>query len=196
MSERRDERAARARLALGLLLYDINKDECAAEVLRAGLSYAPDMVEAYVALGFIYARLIQYEEMLGAFGAALRLDPQTARRAAVEEPEEIRQIQLIFYPVQAASAATADDWSPGLPSEIREAWELVEVASEHIRTGRDIEAVEALERAVRLDSASAHPTALLIFAYLLLARNQQAVWAGRSVLWTISPWLARLIFQL
>jgi len=194
MVNRLDEREARARLALGMLLYDINKDECAAEVLRAGLSYDSGLVEAYVGLGFVYGRMVDYEEMVGAFREAISRSHQAARAAISEEPEEVKQARLILYAPQHLSATSAMSCEPAVPSYVREAWELSELACEHIGTGRDAEAVEALERSLKLDPISPHATSLLVFAYLVMNDDQRTEWADRSVLWKISPWLGRLLF--
>lgn len=197
MTDRWEAREARARLALGLLLYDVNKDECAAEVLRAGLSYDPGLVEAYVWLGFVYGRLAHYEEMIGAFMAALDLDPQAARAAVGEEPEEVWRIRLILYPLREPSATAEVSWNPAVPADVREACELAEAACAHIGAGRDVEAVEALERSLRLDPVSPHTTSLLALTYLLLGGHAEkwVVGAVESVLWEVSPWLARLLFR-
>lgn len=196
MAGRNGKREARARLALGLLLYEINKDECAAEVLRAGLSYAPDLVEARVWLGFAYGRMISYEEMIGEFVEAISLDEGAARAAVSGEPEEVRKIRQVLYEPSEASAPVPaiERRHSAIPPEIREAWELVEAAGEHIGAGRDAEAVEALERSIELDPASQHALALLSFAYLLDSRERED-WAGRTALWQLSPWLSRLIFE-
>lgn len=195
MAEIGEHREARARLALGLLLYEVNKDECAAEVLRAGLSYAPDLVEAHVWLGFVYGRMTSYEEMIGSFREALRLDPQAVRAAVGAEPEQVRQIRLILHPLPESTAPAGKAPNPAIPPEIKEAWELAEAASDYVRAGRDAEAVEALEKSLSLDPTWPHATALLCLVYLL-NREQNAAWADRSVLRKISPWLSRLIFRL
>lgn len=191
MVYRRDERAARARLALGLMLHEIGKDACAAEVFRAGLSYDPKLVEAYVALGFAYGRLIQYEEMVGAFAEAIRFDRTRAIEAACEEPPEVRQIKGILYGPPDPLTTEEISRRPAVPPAVLEASQLVGSACKYLG---DTEAVDALERAVRLDSASADGTSMLAFAYLLLAEDQRAGWAGESVLWVTSPWLARFFF--
>jgi Tfp pilus assembly protein PilF len=196
MAKRHEEREARARLALGLLLYEINKNECAAEVLRAGLSYDPGLVEAHVWLGFVYGEMVRYEEMIGAFREAIR-NPRAARRTIGREPEEVSQIRLILYALPESPTPMPSDerWNPAVPREIREAWELVEAASEYIGAGRDAQAVDALEKSLKLDPVSPHATSLLVFAYLLLESSQRVAWGARSVLWEVSPWLARLIFR-
>lgn len=185
-------RIARSRLAIGVLLSDFGKSECAAEVLRAGLAYDPDMVEAHVALGLAYGRLTQYEEMVGSFIRAISLDRRKASQALCEAPEEVKRIRAILY-------EPAEDVGPHplMPAEVREATELVEAACEQIYLGgeeAEAAAVEMLERAVRLDPASTDPTTILAFAYLLLSYEQRSEWGAKSVLWEASPWLARLFF--
>lgn len=194
MNGKRGEKVARARLALGMLLYEINKDECAAEVLRAGLSYAPDLVEAHVWLGFVCGRMIAYEEMVGEFVEAICLDEGAARAAVGGEPEEVMRIRRVLYEQPEEPGPASERWHPAVPPELREAWDLAETAAEHISAGRDSEAVAALERSVKLDPVSPHATAMLSFAYLLDGR-ERAAWAHRTALWQVSPWLARLIFE-
>jgi hypothetical protein len=43
-------------------------------------------VEAYVGLGFVYGRMVCYEEMIGASTEAIRHDRQAARTTVGEEP--------------------------------------------------------------------------------------------------------------
>lgn len=194
MAEWTGMRLARARLVVGVLLSDFGKAECAAEVLRAGLAYDPDMVEAHVALGLAYGRQTQYEEMIGSFVRAISLDRRKAGEALCEEPEEVRLIKDILYgPAETGEVGP----HPAMPAEVREASELVGEACERIRRGggeAEAAAVEMLERAVRLDPASSDPTTVLAFAYLLLGYEQRSAWAVKSALWEASPWLARLFF--
>jgi tetratricopeptide (TPR) repeat protein len=188
MADRRDERVAKARLTLGVMLQEIGKDACAAEVLRAGLSYDPESVELHVALGFTYGRLLHYEEMLGAFMEAIRIDRRRAIEAACEEPAEIEQVRQFLYGPAATEEAKPH---PAVPAAVIEAAELVGYACEHLG---HLEAVDALERAVRLDSASADPASMLAFAYLLVPDERREERTD-SVLWEVSEWLARLLFR-
>lgn len=190
MAYRRDERVARARLTLGVMLNEIGKDACAAEVLRAGLAYDLESVEIHVALGFTYGRLLHYEEMLGAFAEAIRIDRRRAIEAACEEPLEVGQVREILYGPPEPSVEEARP-HPAMPAAVREAAELVGYACKHLG---EVEAVDALEKSVRLDSASADPTSMLAFAYLLLPDGWREEWAD-SVLWEVSAWLARLLFK-
>jgi tetratricopeptide (TPR) repeat protein len=192
MAYRLDERAARARLALGVMLHYVGKDGCAAEVYRAGLSYYPGLVEAHVALGFAYGRLIQYEEMIGAFAEAVRLDRERAIKAAREEPPEVGRIREVLYgPADPKGAFRAAGWPPAMPASAQEATELMEAAYKRLGTA---EAVDALERAVRLDPASADNTSMLAFSYLLLSEEECEARGSTSALWGISPRLAKLFF--
>lgn len=192
MAYRPDERAARARLALGVMLHYVGKDGCAAEVYRAGLSYDPGLVEAHVALGFAYGRLTEYEEMIGAFAEAVRLDRQRAIKAVREEPPEVGRIREVLYgPAGPQGAAGAAGWPLAMPDSAREAAELVESACKRLG---EAEAVDALERAVRLDPASTDHTAMLAFAYLLLSEEECEARGSTSALWVASAWLARLFF--
>ena len=197
MIDWRDVKDARMRLALGLMLDEIGKYECAADVLRAAIACDPLLVEAHVWLGIIYEGTVRYEEVVGEFVEAIKIDEQAARMAVSTELEEITRIRQILnaWPVTPSPVLEEEHvYPPGLPPEIREASELSESASKHIGAGRDAEAVEALERAVRLDLVSRPYAALLAFAYVL-NRQQRVLWASRSVLWEVSPGLARVIFK-
>ncbi len=197
MTDWRDVKDARMRLALGLMLEEIGKYECAADVLRAAIACDPQLVEAHVWLGIIYEGTARYEEVVGEFVEAIRINERAARMAVCTEPEEITRIRQILnaWPVTPSPVPEEEHVYPqGLPREIREAFGLSEAASKHIGAGRDAEAVEALERVVRLDPVSRPYAALLTFAYVL-NRQQRAMWASRSVLWEVSPGLARVIFK-
>jgi tetratricopeptide (TPR) repeat protein len=197
MTDWRDVKDARMRLALGLMLDEIGKYECAADVLRAAIACDPLLVEAHVWLGIIYEGTVRYEEVVGEFVEAIRIDEQAARMAVSTEPEEITRIRQILnaWPVTPSPVPNEEHvYPPDLPPQIREASELSEAASKHIGAGRDAEAVEALERAMRLDPVSRPYAALLTFAYVL-NRQQRALWASRSVLWEVSPGLARVVFK-
>ena len=67
MTDWRDVKEARMRLALGLMLEEIGKYECAAEALRAAIACDPLLVEAHVWLGMIYEGTARYEEVVGEF---------------------------------------------------------------------------------------------------------------------------------
>jgi Tfp pilus assembly protein PilF len=196
MTDWRDVKEARMRLALGLMLDEIGKSECAAEALRAAISCDPLLVEAHVWLGIIYEGTARFEEMVREFVEAIGIDEQAARMAVSTEPEEITKIRQILnaWPVSPLPVPEEQEYPPELPPQIREASELSETAAKHISARRDAEAVEALERAVRLDPVSRPYAALLAFVYVL-NRQQRAVWASRSVLWEVSPGLARVIFK-
>ncbi|MCA1568294.1 MAG: hypothetical protein LC803_22145 [Acidobacteria bacterium] len=197
MTDWRDVKDARMRLAMGLMLEEIGKYECAADVLRAAIACDPLLVEAHVWLGIIYEGTVRYEEVVGEFVEAIRIDERAARMAVSTEPEEITRIRQILngWPVTPPPIPEKETWyPPELPPQIREASELSEAASKHIGAGRDAEAVEALERAVRLDPVSRPYVALLAFAYVLNSR-ERATWASRSVLWEVSPRLARVVFK-
>lgn len=197
MTDWRDVKEARMRLALGLMLDEIGKSECAAEALRAAIACDPLLVEAHVWLGIIYEGTARYEEVVGEFVEAIGIDEQAARMAVSTEPEEITRIRQIInaWPVTPSPIPEEEHvYPPELPPQICEASELSEAASKHIGAGRDAEAVEVLERAVRLDPVSRPYTALLAFVYVL-NRRERATWASRSVLWEVSPGLARVVFK-
>jgi tetratricopeptide (TPR) repeat protein len=197
MTDWRDLKEARMRLALGLMLDEIGKYECAADALRAAIACDPLLVEAHVWLGIIYEGTVRFEEMIGEFVEAIGIDEQTARMAVSTEPEEITSIRQILngWPVSPLPVPEDEhEYPPDLPPQIREASELSEMAAKHISAGHDAEAVEALERAVRLDPVSRPYAALLTFVYVL-NRQQRSLWASRSVLWEVSPGLAHVVFK-
>jgi tetratricopeptide (TPR) repeat protein len=197
MTDWRDVKEARMRLALGLMLDEIGKYECAADVLRAAIACDPQLVEAHVWLGIIYEGTARYEEMIGEFVEAIGIDEQAARMAVSTEPEEITSIRQILNGWLVTPSPVPEEeheYPPDLPPQIREASVLSEAASKYIGARRDAEAVEALERAVRLDPVSRPYAALLAFAYVLNGQ-QRAMWASRSVLWEVSPGLARVVFK-
>lgn len=193
----RDEREARARFLLGQLVAGIYKDECAAELLRAAISYMPEMAEAHVELGFVYCRLESYEEMLRAFGEAIRLDERAVRASVQDEPVELGEIRRLLYPERSAPALAGEACAAAVPGYVKETAALVDLAREHVGAGRDTEAVAALEAALRLDETHLYAAALLSLAYLL---NREGVGitlpkVGRSVLWEVEPGLAELLFE-
>lgn len=195
MGRRGSDRAARVRLAIGLLLYEIEKYDCAAEVLRASLSYAPDLVAAHVWLGFIYGQEFRYEEMIGEFRQAIKLDPKAARAAVGAESEEMRKIWQAFEEPQEMpeDGAEEEEWGSAIPVELKEAWGLADEAMEHIAAGRDAKAVMALERSIEMDEVFRYAIIMLGFVYLLNRRMREE-WAGRTVLWRAARSLARRIF--
>jgi tetratricopeptide (TPR) repeat protein len=197
MTDWQDAKEARMRLALGLMLEEIGKSECAADVLRAAIACDPLLVEAHVWLGIVYEGMVRYEEVVGEFVEAIRIDEQAARMAVSTEPEEITRIRQILNAWPETPSPVPEEehaYPPDLPPRIREAAELSGAASKHIGAGQDAEAVEALESAVRLDQVSRPYAALLAFSYVL-NRQQRALWASRSVLWEVSPGLARVVFK-
>lgn len=192
----RDEREARARFLLGRLLADIYRDECAAELLRDALSYLPGMAEAHVELGVVYSRLERYEVMLGAFRDAIRLDEQTVREAAREEPAELEALRWVLYAERPEPAPAGGTAAVAVPGYVRETWALVSLGSEHLQAGRDGKAIDALEAALKLDGTHEYAAVLLSLAYLLTkeGKGMLGVEAEGSVLWEVKPALAELLF--
>ena len=193
----RDEREARARFLLGRLLADIYKDECAAELLRDAISYMPEMEAAHVELGFVYCRLEIYEEMLGAFGEAIRLDQRAVRAAVREDPAELEAIRRVLYAERPTPMRADETRVAAVPAYVRETWALVDLAREHIGAGRDDEAIAALEAVLRLDATYPYAAALLSLAYLLVREGGGMAMTGLegSVLWEVEPALAELLFR-
>lgn len=193
----RDEREARARYLLGRLLADIHEDECAAELLRAAISYMPGMAEAHVKLGFVYCRLEMYEEAVGSLREAVRLDEQSVRAAVRDDPAELEAIRRVLYPERQTSAPGDEARAAKVPAYVRQAWALVDLAREHIGAGRDDEAVAALEAVLRLDETYLYAITLLSLAYLLIREHGGAVpkEGEGSILWEVEPAWAELLFK-
>lgn len=201
MTDWRDKKEARAHLALGLMLDEIGKSECAVEMLQAAIASDPLLVEAHMWLGIMYEGLVRFEDMVREFVEAIGIDEQAARAAVGTEPQEVMNIRWVLYAPQGSPLSMPESdaeeehvYPVGLPPEVREASELSETASKHIGAERDAEAVEALERAVRLDPVSRPYAAMLAFVYVL-NRGQRGLWSSRSVLWEVSPGLARVVFK-
>lgn len=193
----RDEREARARYLLGRLLADIHEDGCAAELLRAAISYMPGMAEAHVKLGFVYCRLEMYEETLGALREAVRLDERAVRVAVRDDPGELEAIRRVLYPERPTPAPADEARAWKMPAYVRQTWALVDLAREHIGARRDDEAVAALEAVLRLDETYLYAITLLSLAYLLIRkRGGTAPAEGEgSILWEVEPALAWLLFK-
>lgn len=195
MVTRQDQREARARLILGIVLSDVCGEEYAAELYRQALRYDPESVVAHVLLGISYAYAEDYTAMIAAFCEAMRLDPQATRNAACGRPEEVSQIGRILFPPEPATAAQLHE--SAIPAEFKEAGELVVQATRHLSEGRDEEAARALERSLRIDETDWFAVALLSLAYLLLRDDSGAssVDADGSMLKTIDAFPAELIFN-
>jgi tetratricopeptide (TPR) repeat protein len=193
----RDKREARARFLLGQLLAGIYKDECAAELLRDAISYMPEMETAHIELGFVYCRLKRYEEMLGAFCEAIQFDEGAVRATVRDEPAELEAIRRVLYPERPTPAPAGEARATAIPGYVRETWVLVDRAREHVRAGRDEEAVAALEVVLRLDATYQYAAALLSLAYLLIRNGGGMAMTGGegSVLWDVEPALAELLFE-
>jgi tetratricopeptide (TPR) repeat protein len=195
MASERYEQAARTRLILGAVLAGIAEDECAVELFRGALERDPTLVAAHVHLGLAHGRMGAYEGMLGAFREAVRLDPTSVRMAVIKEPEEVELIDRLLNPPSPAPASGTS--VAVMPAEYVEAGGLVRTGMEHLAEGRDEEAIEALERSLRIDPEYPLAISLLALAYLLFreSRGAVAIDAKASVLFEIDAALAELIFS-
>ncbi len=182
---------------LGRLLADIHEDECAAELLRAAISYMPGMAAGRVGLGFVYCRLEMYEETLGAFREAIRLDEGAIRATVRDDPAELEAIRRVLYPERTTPAPADGVHAAKVPAYVRQTWALVDLAREHIGAGRDDEAVAALEAVLRLDETYLYAITLLSLAYLLIRERGGTVptEVEGSILWEVEPALAELLFK-
>lgn len=193
MREYLDKKEGRARLVLGLLLAELYKNRCALDLFKDALFHDPTLAAAHVRMGLIYAEMGSHDEMLRAFGRAVRLDARAARSAACEEPEEVELINRILYPPQPQPLAGKS----AMPSTFKEAGELVALAMNRLLQGHDEEAKEALERSLRIDPTFPLTVALLSLTYILLGEciGKYAAQGSGSILWEVEPVLAHLLFK-
>lgn len=190
-----NQQEAKARFILGVVLSDVCGEESAAELYRQALRYDPYLVPAYVRLGISYAYASDYPAMLGAFEKAIGIDSAAARVAACVGPAEALQIKSILFPPEPAS--TKGRYASGMPTEFKEAGDLVTLSMQHLAAGRDGEAVSALERSLSIDDTHDFAISLLSLTYLLLRKQNGplAVTGGRSMLWGIAPDLAAYLLS-
>ena len=167
MAGRRDEREAWARYLMGLLLSDNCSYERAEELLRDALDYMPELAAARVELGVVYCGLGRYEEMLEEFREAIRLDVRAVREAVRDEPKELEELRRVLYPPREATPPPRRDNSRLIPTHVYAASALAEQGVAEMAAGRDVKAVDFLERALQLDPSRNDVTALLALAYLL-----------------------------
>lgn len=190
----RDAREARARYLLGRLLADVHQDRCAAKLLRDAVHYMPDLVAAYVELGFVYCRLEKYPGMVGALRRAIGIDAGVVRATVRDEWPELEQLRRALYPKQPRAVTDGRGVGLAVPGYVRESWALVELGREHLAAGRDGEAVAALEAALKLDRMHLDAVALLALTHLLMRAGGGEVGPG-GLLRKLRPRLARLIFE-
>lgn len=195
MTTARDQKEARARLILGLVLSDVCGEEYAAELYRLALSYDPQLIAAHVRLGISHAYAEDYAAMLASFRAALSLDPQAARDVLSEGVGEAERIRSILF--APAPERVAGKYVSAMPAEFRQAGELVELAEVHLAAGRDEEAAVALERSLRIDGTNRFAAALLTLTYMLRQGAPPAAWAWgqTSVLFEVDAALAHMLFN-
>jgi len=195
MASEWNEQEARARFLLGAVLAEIAEDECASELFRSALERDPTLVAAHVYLGFAYGRMGNHEEMLATFREAIRLDPPSVRTSVVKEPEEVALIARILNPHSPVPAS--ETFETVMPAEYVEAGNLVRKGMEQIAAGRDEEAIDALERSLRIDPEFPLAISLLSLVYLLLRKKRREfpVDPKASVLFEIDAALAKLIFN-
>lgn len=198
----RDEREARASFLLGKLLAEAGAVECASELLGEAVETDPGLVAARVELGFVLGRDEDHVGMLEVFRDAIRMDAGAVRRAVRKEPEEMGQLRQILRPDPPAGETSEQGRPPfksAMPAQFQEANALVALAREYVGAGgKDGEAVQALERALRLDEVFLYAASLLALAHLLTWEGGGTVSPTEgegSVLWEVEPALARLLFK-
>ena len=197
VTEAYDQREAKARLIMGILLRDAGQLECAIELFFSALAFNPGLVEAYVRLGFALWQAGNAARMSVAFSEAVRLDPRAVRSALLEEPEEARLITLILYPKQYGMPQPAVDTEKVVPFEVRERERRLTGAEGLVAEGHEVGAIRDLERLLQEDPKELSPVPLLALAYLLLqATGGDGGTAGNQgrMLWKVEPRLAKLLF--
>lgn len=197
MANQHDEMEARAGLILGVLLEDAGEPECAAKLFRGALSRQNDLVEAHVRLGIACWKMENTEGMYEAFSQAVRLNPQAAKIAALDKPEEAQLISLVLYPRQYGQTM-AMDWERAVPVEVKQSSEMMVRAQEHLADGRVAKARDVLEFMLKVDAEDPYPIPLLALTYLLLMASGETKGAANgkeSMLRKVKPNLARLLFE-
>ena len=189
------QKEARSRFILGATLAKIGEDEHAVELFRSALEYDPELVAAHVHLGITYAKIGTYEDMFSALREAVRLDSMSARRAVIKQPEEVALIDRVLNPQSPLPVSETQETV--MPAEFVEAGNLAWTGLEHIAAGRYEEAIEALERSLRMDPEFSWAITLLTLAYLLLRQSRGAIPrnAPATVLFEIDIRLAKLVFK-
>jgi tetratricopeptide (TPR) repeat protein len=195
MTSRRNQREAKARLILGVVLSDVCGEECAAELFRQALGYDPCLVAAHVRLGISHAYAEDYAAMLDSFAEALRLDPRAARVVYSEAMDEAKRIRTILFPPEPDEETRG--YVSTMPAEFIEAGELINSAIGHLAAGRDEEAARALERSLTLDETNRFAVAALTLTYMLPGGSAGRAGTGNnaSVLSEIDAALAKMIFN-
>lgn len=89
------------------------------------------------------------------------------RAAAREEPKELEELRRVLYPPREATPLPRLDYSRPIPTHVHAGAELAEQGVAEMAPGRDGQAVDFLERALRLDPSRNDVTALPALAYLL-----------------------------
>jgi tetratricopeptide (TPR) repeat protein len=194
MANERNQQEARTRFLLGAVMVELAEDEYAIELFRRALERDPTMVVAHVHLALAYGRMGTYEEMLGAFREAVRLDPPSVRTAVIKEPEEVALIARLLNPTPPAPVS--ETFETVMPAQYVEAGNLVRTGRDQIAAGKDEEAIEALECSLRIDPEFPLAISLLSLAYLLHQERTGAISidAQGSVLLEIDAGLGKLVF--
>lgn len=198
VTEAHDQREAKTRLIMGILLRDAGHLECAIELFFSALAFNPGLVEAYIRLGFALWQAGNAARMYVAFGGAVRLDPRAVRAALLEEPEEAQLITLILYPKQYRLPQPAVDMERVVTFEVRDRDRRLTGAEGLVAEGREAGAIRELERLLQEDPEETSPVPLLVLAYLLFQATGGAKGTADnrgSTLWQIDPRLAKLLFQ-
>jgi tetratricopeptide (TPR) repeat protein len=182
---------------MGLLLSDNCSYERAAELLRDAVDYMPELVAARVELGVVYCELERHDEMLEEFREAIRLDVRAVREAVRDEPKELNELRRVLYPSRETATSPRRDNSRMLPTHVYAGVALAEQGVAEMAAGRDVQAVDFLERALRLDPSNSYPVTMLALAYLLSWESERrgpTVNEG-SVLWEVATELAKVLFK-
>ncbi len=198
MTDWHDKREANACFILGVLVENAGAPECAATLFHKAISRSPDSAGPHVRLASIRWMEGDVAGMYEAYRTAVRLDPQAVRDGVQEEPEEARLISLVLYPRQYNMSLPPVDMERVVPFEVRDRVKRQTRAERLVAEGRDVEAIEVLERLLQEDPEEMSPVPLLALAYLLLQAAEGARGTAEnrgSTLWKITPKLAKLLFQ-
>lgn len=178
---------------LGAAAIDCGQDEQAVTFFRDALRLRPDMVDAYVGLGTAHFRIDEFRESVEAFRRAVRINPRVVRgimRGLVRNsrPEAGPPVDYSNVPAKMVEHLR----------RLNEADALIRLGAEHLWTGQDKAAVEALEYSLAITYPNEMGAVVLIAAYILLQTHSSEPnlrLCENSVLKEIEPELAAALVE-
>lgn len=178
---------------LGAAAIDCGQDERAVTFFMDALRLRPDMVDAYVGLGTAHFRMDEFRESVEAFRRAVRINPKV-----------VRGIMRGLVRNSRAETGPPVDYS-NMPAKMAEhlrrldeADALIQLGAEHLWTGQDRAAIEALEYSLSITYPNEMGAVVLIAAYLLLQTNSSEPnlqLCENSVLKEVEPELAAALSE-